>query len=85
MLESRSVRETVGQQWKDWVCQKDTRLANARDLAKGRGLTRAEVTFYSRDTVPSDQLANGKYSATYYRICPSCYGVLYSVRRDLES
>ena len=54
MLESKSVRETVGQHWKDWVCQKDTRLANARDLAKDRGLTRAEVTFYCRDTVPSD-------------------------------
>ena len=54
MLESKSVRETVGQHWKDWVCQKDTRLANARDLAKDRGLTRAEVTFYCKDTVPSD-------------------------------
>ena len=54
MLESKSVRETVRQHWKDWVCQKDTRLANARDLAKDRGLTRAEVTFYCKDTVPSD-------------------------------
>ncbi|CAB4013171.1 Hypothetical predicted protein [Paramuricea clavata] len=56
MLESKSVRETVGQHWKDWVCQKDTRLANARDLAKDRGLTRAEVTFYCKDRVPSDNL-----------------------------
>ena len=40
MLEGKSVRETVGQHWKDWVCHKDTRLANARDLAKDRGLTR---------------------------------------------
>ena len=54
MLESKSVRETVGQHWKEWVCQKYTRLGNARDLAKDRGLTRAEVTFYCKDTVPSD-------------------------------
>ena len=54
ILESKSVRETVGQHWKDWVCQKDTRLANARDLGKDRGLTRAEVTFYCKDAVPSD-------------------------------
>ena len=52
MLESKSVRENVGQHWKDWVCQKDTRLANTRDLTKDRGLTRAEVTFYCKDTVP---------------------------------
>ena len=39
---------------KNWVCQKDTLLVNARDLAKDRGLTRAEVTFYCKDTVPSD-------------------------------
>lgn len=55
MLESKSVRETVGQHWKDWVCQKDTRLAKARDLAKHRGLTRAEVTFYCKDCVPDDE------------------------------
>ena len=42
MLENKSVRETVGQHWKDWVCQKNTRLAKARGLAKDRGLTRAE-------------------------------------------
>lgn len=54
MLESKSVRKTVGQHWKDWVCQKDIRLANARDLVKDRGLTRAEVTFYCKDKVPSD-------------------------------
>ena len=52
MLESKSVRENVGQHWKDWVCQKDTRLANTRDLTKDHGLTRAEVTFYCKDTVP---------------------------------
>ena len=43
MLQSKSVRETVGQQWKNWVCQKDTRLAN--DLAKDRGF---------KDAVPSE-------------------------------
>ena len=45
MLESKSVRETVGQHWKDWVCQKDTRSANARDLAKDCGLTRETSHF----------------------------------------
>ena len=32
MLECKSVRSTVGCHWKDWVCQKDTRLANANHL-----------------------------------------------------
>ena len=48
MLESKSVRETVGQQLERLG------LSNARDLAKDRGLTRAEGTFYCKDTVPSD-------------------------------
>ena len=30
-------------------------MANARDLAKDRSLTRAEVTFYCKDIVPSDK------------------------------
>ena len=55
MLESKSVRDKVGQHWKDWVCQQNTRLGNARNLAKERGLTRAEVTFYCNDKVPSDK------------------------------
>ena len=42
MLECKSVRNSVGCHWKDWVCQTGTRLANARDKAKTRGLTRAE-------------------------------------------
>ena len=42
MLESKSVRSDVGSHWKDWVCQKGTRLATARDNARDRGLTRAE-------------------------------------------
>ena len=54
MLECKSVRNVIGCHWKDWVCQKDTRLADARDKAKDRGLTRAEVTFYIDSTVPSD-------------------------------
>ena len=46
MLETKSVRKNVGSHWKDWVCQKGTRLADARDKAEERGLTRAEVTYY---------------------------------------
>ena len=54
MLESKSVRSDVGSHWKDWVCQKGTRLATARDNARDRGLTRAEVTFYMQNTIPND-------------------------------
>ena len=36
------------------MCQKDTRLEDARDSAKSRGLTRAEVTFYTNSIIPSD-------------------------------
>ena len=55
MLETKSVRSTVGSHWKDWVCQNETRLAEARDKAKDRGLTRAEVTFYIQDEIPNDE------------------------------
>ena len=55
MLETKSVRSTVGSHWKDWVCQTETRLAEARDKAKDRGLTRAEVTFYIQDEIPNDE------------------------------
>ena len=55
MLETKSVRNNVGSHWKDWVCQKGTRLAEARDKAKDRGLTRAEVTFYIQDEIPDDE------------------------------
>ena len=48
------MRSTVGSHWKDWVCQKDTRLAYARDRASERGLTRAEVTFYVESSIPTD-------------------------------
>ena len=54
MLECKSVRSTIGCHWKDWVCQSGTRLAVARDKAKERGLTRAEVTFYVDGSIPSD-------------------------------
>ena len=54
MLECKSVRSTVGSHWKNWVCQKDTRLAYARDRASERGLTRAEVTFYVESSIPTD-------------------------------
>ena len=54
MLECKSVRNSVGCHWKDWVCQTGTRLANARDKAKTRGLTRAEVTFTIDDEIPDE-------------------------------
>ena len=54
MLETKSVRSKVGSHWKDWVCQSETRLADARDKAKDRGLTRVEVTFYTQNEIPDD-------------------------------
>ena len=71
MLESKSVRETVGQHWKDWVCQKNTRLAKARDLAKDRDLTRAEVTFYCADNVPCDGLMEDTLKRITQYVSPS--------------
>ena len=56
MLECKSVRSNVGAHWKDWVCQKGTRLAKARDHAKDRGLTRAEVTFYIQQEIPDEEI-----------------------------
>ena len=55
VLETKSVRSSVGSYWKDWVYQTNTRLAEARDKAKDRGLTRAEVTFYIQDEIPNDE------------------------------
>ena len=40
-LECKSVRSTVGCHWKDRVCQTGTRIADARDKANERGLSRA--------------------------------------------
>ena len=54
MLECKSVRSTVGCHWKNWVCQKGTRLSVARDKAAHRGLTRVEVTFYTNSLIPSN-------------------------------
>ena len=55
MLECKSVRSSMGCHWKDWVTQKGTRLAAARDKSTTRGLTRAEATFYiSAGEIPSD-------------------------------
>ena len=39
----------------DVGCQTDTRLADARDKANERGLTRAEVTFYASSIIPCDK------------------------------
>ena len=55
MLECKSVRSIIGCHWKDWVCQTGTRLANARDKAKDRGLTRAQITFYVDKSIPNDE------------------------------
>ena len=56
MIECKSVRSGVGCHLKDWACQTGTRLAEARDAAKSRGLTRAEVTFYCEDNdIPTDE------------------------------
>ena len=52
MLECKGVRCSPGQHWKDWVQQSDTRLARARDAARERGLTRAEVTIYCCEGIP---------------------------------
>ena len=51
MLETKSVRSSVGSHWKDWVCETNTRLAEARDKAKDR----AKVTFYIQDEIPNDE------------------------------
>ena len=67
MLECKAVREDYGNHWKDWVEQTrradddpkekvNTRLADARDKSKDRGLTRAEVTFYCNENIPTDEL-----------------------------
>jgi len=54
MLESKSVRKSVGCHWKDWVSQQGTRLADARDKTSLRGLTRVEVTLYVDANIPTD-------------------------------
>ena len=56
ILECKGVRDTIGCHWKDWVSQQDTRLARARDEARQRDLTRAEVTFYCQNDIPNDEI-----------------------------
>ena len=46
VLQSRSVRSTVGNRWLSWVV-KNRRLAKSRDASLNRGLTRVEVTCYT--------------------------------------
>ena len=58
MLECKSVRSNLGCHWKDWACQKDTRLSEARDNTKDRGLTRAEVTFYADSAIPCEDFVD---------------------------
>ena len=60
MLESESVRKNIGNHWESWVGQWGTRLADARDIAIDRGLTRTEVTFYCSENIPSDQFMADK-------------------------
>ena len=56
MLECKGECDSIGCHWKDWHSQEDTRLAHARDEARQRGLTRAEVTFYCQNDIPSDEI-----------------------------
>ena len=70
-FECKNVRSTVGCHWKDWICQTDTRLADARDKANERGLTRAEVTFYASSIIPRDKSVDNVLQsnmATVYHI-----------------
>jgi hypothetical protein len=69
--------------WKNWVCQKDTRLANARDLAKDRVLTQAEVTFYCQDRVPSGNLMEDTLLRITEYVLPTL--VLYSTQFSVIS
>ena len=56
MLECKGVRESIGQHWKDWVSQEDTRLAKAIGMPREvEGLTRAEVTFFCQNRIPDDK------------------------------
>ena len=55
IMETKSIRSSVGSHWRDRVCQTNTRLGEARDKAKDRCLTRAEVTLYIQDEIPNDE------------------------------
>ena len=71
MLEYKGVRDTIGCHWKDWVSQQDTRLARARDEARQRGLTRAEVTFYCQNDIPSDEIMEATLRRIIQYVDPS--------------
>ena len=55
MLESKCVREKIGNHLFGWANQMGTRLAEARDSSKTRGLTRIEATIYCGQSVPSTE------------------------------
>ncbi len=48
-METNAVRNRVGNHIYDWVVQQGTKLANARDMGIDRGVTQAEVTFYTSE------------------------------------
>ena len=54
MLESKGVQDFIGNHWRNWIIQKDTRLAKSRDASKDRGLTRLEATLYCGDYLDKD-------------------------------
>ena len=54
MLESKGVQDFIGNHWKNWIIQKDTRLAKSRDKSVQRGLTRLEATLYCGDNLDED-------------------------------
>ena len=71
MLECKGVCDSIGCHWKDWVSQEDTRLACARDEASQRGLTRAEVTFYCQNDIPSDEIMEATLKRIVQYVDPS--------------
>ena len=81
MLESKSVRETVGQHW---VCQKNTRLAKARDLAKDLGLDSGRGDVLLRKQCSLRQCYGG-HSQAHNTIRIAFFGLLHPVFRYLES
>jgi hypothetical protein len=58
------------------VCQTGTRLVDDRDKAKYPGLTRAEITFYIDENIPSDTLID--------EILQSVISILYSICIHME-
>ena len=58
ILECKSMRSTAGCHWKDWGCQTDTSLADARDKSNERGLAMTEVTLYASSIIPCDKFVD---------------------------